>query len=58
MTAAQRAPAGFTDVHEIIPAAELADIAERYARAGGGDVGTANGRASYDVRAAPAGTSR
>ena len=56
--AAQRAPAGFTDVHEIMSAAELADIAERYARAGGGDVGTANGRASYDVRAAPAETSR
>jgi 2-polyprenyl-6-methoxyphenol hydroxylase-like FAD-dependent oxidoreductase len=33
--AAERAPGGFTDIHEVIPAEELAEIAAGYKRAAG-----------------------
>ncbi|MBM7081363.1 flavin-dependent oxidoreductase [Micromonospora humidisoli] len=47
--AARLAPDGFTDVHEVISAGELAEISDRYARSGGFDVTTVNDRPSYDV---------
>jgi 2-polyprenyl-6-methoxyphenol hydroxylase-like FAD-dependent oxidoreductase len=40
--AAQRAPDGFTDVHDVISAAELVGISQRYAKTGGFDVATVN----------------
>ncbi|GLW06926.1 flavin-dependent oxidoreductase [Microtetraspora sp. NBRC 13810] len=40
----RRAPDGFADVHDVIPAAELAAISARYAAAGGFDVDTVNNR--------------
>ncbi|GIJ50365.1 flavin-dependent oxidoreductase [Virgisporangium aliadipatigenens] len=53
--AAQRAPDGFTHVHDVIPAAELAAISHRYAHTGAFDVETVNTRPSYDVRTGRAG---
>ncbi|MEU8085777.1 flavin-dependent oxidoreductase [Micromonospora sp. NPDC049101] len=53
--AAQRAPDGFVDVHDVIPATELAEISQRYARLGGFDVATVNDRPSYDVPVAARG---
>lgn len=38
----QRAPDGFSDINDVIPAAELAAISRRYARTGGFDVATVN----------------
>ncbi|MFF9014669.1 FAD-dependent monooxygenase [Streptomyces sp. NPDC014870] len=48
----QRAPHGFTDIHQVIPAAELADIAERYAATGAAEPTTVNQGSPYDVRPA------
>lgn len=44
----ERAPGGFTDIHEVIPAAELADIAARYAATGAFDPTTVNQGSPYD----------
>ncbi|MGW6568736.1 FAD-dependent monooxygenase [Streptomyces sp. NPDC054975] len=46
----QRAPHGFTDIHQVIPAAELADIAARYAATGAADPTTVNQGSPYQVR--------
>ncbi|MFF3320869.1 FAD-dependent monooxygenase [Streptomyces sp. NPDC002889] len=43
----QRAPRGFTDIHEVIPAAELAEIASRYAATGAFDPETVNQGSPY-----------
>ncbi|MFF3689027.1 flavin-dependent oxidoreductase [Streptomyces sp. NPDC002187] len=43
----QRAPGGFTDIHDVIPAAELAEIAARYAAAGAFDKKTVNEGSPY-----------
>ncbi|WP_328488910.1 FAD-dependent monooxygenase [Streptomyces zaomyceticus] len=44
-----RAPQGFTDIHDVIPAEELADIACRYAAAGAFDPTTVNQGSPYEV---------
>ncbi|MFE6818562.1 FAD-dependent monooxygenase [Streptomyces sp. NPDC057677] len=44
-----RAPHGFTDIHEVIPAEELAAIAGRYAATGAFDPATVNQGSPYDV---------
>jgi 2-polyprenyl-6-methoxyphenol hydroxylase-like FAD-dependent oxidoreductase len=44
----QRAPGGFTDVNDVIPAAELAEIAARYAATGAFDPKTVNQGSPYD----------
>ncbi|MFJ3580866.1 FAD-dependent monooxygenase [Streptomyces sp. NPDC090127] len=46
----QRAPQGFTDIHQVIPAAELADIAARYAATGAADPVQVNQGSPYEVR--------
>ncbi|MGW2558064.1 FAD-dependent monooxygenase [Streptomyces sp. NPDC001514] len=45
----ERAPGGFTDIHDVIPAAELAEIAARYAATGAFDAETVNQGSPYDV---------
>ena len=40
--AEQRAPAGFTDIEQVIPAAELREIADRYKQIAGFDKDTLN----------------
>ena len=47
--AAERAPGGFTDILEVIPAAELAEIAASYKRAAGFHPDELNGRPSLSV---------
>ncbi|GIG90427.1 flavin-dependent oxidoreductase [Plantactinospora endophytica] len=49
--AAERAPDGFRHIHDVVPAEELAEISQRYARTAGFDVQTVNGRPSYGVPA-------
>ncbi|GHG04044.1 FAD-dependent monooxygenase [Streptomyces zaomyceticus] len=44
-----RAPQGFTDIHDVIPAEELADIACRYAATGAFDPTTVNQGSPYEV---------
>ncbi|MEV6250761.1 FAD-dependent monooxygenase [Streptomyces sp. NPDC051742] len=44
-----RAPHGFTDIHEVIPADELAAIAGRYAATGAFDPTTVNQGSPYEV---------
>lgn len=44
----QRAPGGFTDINDVIPAAELAGIAARYAAAGAFDPESVNQGSPYD----------
>lgn len=46
----QRAPQGFTDIHEVIPAPELAEIAHRYATTGAFDPTAVNQGSPYDAR--------
>ncbi|HEY9372381.1 FAD-dependent monooxygenase [Streptomyces sp.] len=45
----ERAPHGFTDVHDVIPAAELAAVAARYAATGAFDPDTVNQGSPYAV---------
>ncbi|WP_405857740.1 FAD-dependent monooxygenase [Streptomyces sp. NBC_00090] len=45
----ERAPHGFTDIHEVIPAEELAAIAGRYAATGAFDPATVNRGSPYEV---------
>ena len=45
----QRAPGGFSDIDEVIPQAELAEIAARYAATGAFDPGTVNRGSPYDL---------
>ncbi|MCX5393299.1 FAD-dependent monooxygenase [Streptomyces sp. NBC_00094] len=45
----ERAPHGFTDIHEVIPAEELAAIAGRYAATGAFDPATVNQGSPYEV---------
>lgn len=47
--AAERAPGGFTDIHEVIPAEELAEIAAGYKRAAGFHPDELNARPSLSV---------
>ncbi|WP_405602301.1 flavin-dependent oxidoreductase [Streptomyces sp. NBC_01410] len=44
----ERAPGGFTDIDEVIPKRELAEIAARYAATGAFDPGTVNQGSPYD----------
>ncbi|KOG32665.1 MULTISPECIES: FAD-dependent monooxygenase [Streptomyces] len=44
-----RAPHGFTDIHDVIPAEELAAVAGRYAATGGFDPATVNLGSPYEV---------
>ncbi|MFE5943322.1 FAD-dependent monooxygenase [Streptomyces sp. NPDC056480] len=44
-----RAPHGFTDIHDVIPAEELAAIARRYAATGAFDPATVNQGSPYEV---------
>ncbi|MBT2444573.1 FAD-dependent monooxygenase [Streptomyces sp. ISL-36] len=46
----QRAPHGFTDIHQVIPAQELASIAARYAATGAFDPAAVNQGSPYEVR--------
>ncbi|MFC8277033.1 FAD-dependent monooxygenase [Streptomyces sp. NPDC057271] len=46
----ERAPHGFTDIHQVIPAAELAAVAARYAVSGAADPATVNAGSPYEVR--------
>ncbi|MEU5983986.1 FAD-dependent monooxygenase [Streptomyces sp. NPDC047434] len=46
----QRAPHGFTDIHQVIPAPELAEIAARYAATGAFDPVAVNQGSPYDTR--------
>ncbi|MFF8608311.1 FAD-dependent monooxygenase [Streptomyces sp. NPDC015346] len=48
----QRAPEGFTDIHQVIPAEELASIAARYAATGAFDPAAVNEGSPYEVRTA------
>ncbi|MGW0467410.1 FAD-dependent monooxygenase [Streptomyces sp. NPDC003027] len=50
----QRAPDGFTDIHRVIPASELAAIAARYAATGAFDPASANRDSPYATRRRPA----
>ncbi|MFJ6353066.1 MULTISPECIES: FAD-dependent monooxygenase [unclassified Streptomyces] len=50
----RRAPHGFTDVHQVIPAEELAAIAARYAAAGAFDPATVNQGSPYGPPCLPA----
>lgn len=43
----ERAPGGFTDIHEVIPQSELAEIAARYAATGAFDPQTVNQGSPY-----------
>lgn len=45
----ERAPHGFTDIHQVIPAAELAAIAARYAATGACDPAAVNQGSPYTV---------
>lgn len=45
----QRAPGGFTDIADVIPPAELAEIAARYAATGAFDPRTVNAGSPYDI---------
>ncbi|MFF3456439.1 flavin-dependent oxidoreductase [Streptomyces sp. NPDC002730] len=45
----ERAPDGFTDIHEVIPARELAEIAARYAATGAFDPETVNQGSPYGI---------
>lgn len=45
----ERAPHGFTDIHDVVPAAELAAVAGRYATAGAFDAETVNQGSPYEV---------
>ncbi|MER7516335.1 FAD-dependent monooxygenase [Streptomyces sp. NPDC126499] len=49
----RRAPHGFTDVHEVIPAEELAAIAARYAATGAFDPATVNRGSPYGAPCRP-----
>ncbi|MFD3523012.1 flavin-dependent oxidoreductase [Streptomyces sp. NPDC058653] len=44
-----RAPDGFTDISDVIPAAELAEIAARYATTGAFDPATVNAGSPYEL---------
>lgn len=44
----ERAPDGFTDVHDVVSPSELDEIAARYKTTAGFDVDTLNNRASFD----------
>ncbi|WP_435058591.1 FAD-dependent monooxygenase [Streptomyces sp. bgisy060] len=44
-----RAPHGFTDIHRVVPAEELAALAARYAAAGSSDPTTVNQGSPYEV---------
>ncbi|MEU8523892.1 FAD-dependent monooxygenase [Streptomyces sp. NBC_01216] len=46
----QRAPHGFTDIHQVIPAPELAEIAARYAATGAFDPTAVNQGSPYETR--------
>ncbi|GAA1060091.1 flavin-dependent oxidoreductase [Agromyces bracchium] len=48
----ERAPEGFADIHDVIPADELAEIAAAYKRAAGFHPDVLNSRASMSVEAA------
>lgn len=47
----ERAPGGFTDIHDVIPRDELETIARRYAVAGAFDPASVNQGSPYDARA-------
>jgi hypothetical protein len=47
--ARERAPEGFADVHDVIPAEELEEVANGYKRAAGFLPSTLNERASLSV---------
>ncbi|MEU3459614.1 flavin-dependent oxidoreductase [Streptomyces sp. NPDC006733] len=50
----ERAPGGFTDIHDVIPRTELETIARRYAVAGAFDPASVNQGSPYDAPAARA----
>jgi 2-polyprenyl-6-methoxyphenol hydroxylase-like FAD-dependent oxidoreductase len=50
----ERAPGGFTDIHDVIPRTELETIARRYAVAGAFDPASVNQGSPYDAPATPA----
>ncbi|MFF5974516.1 FAD-dependent monooxygenase [Streptomyces sp. NPDC012769] len=50
----RRAPHGFTDVHQVIPAEELAAVAARYAATGAFDPATVNQGSPYEAPCRPA----
>ncbi|MGR0319834.1 flavin-dependent oxidoreductase [Agromyces sp. ZXT2-3] len=52
----ERAPEGFADIHDVIPEAELAEIAAAYKRAAGFHPDVLNSRASMSVDRAGAGS--
>ncbi|MEU3477617.1 FAD-dependent monooxygenase [Streptomyces sp. NPDC033754] len=45
----ERAPHGFTDIHDVLPAEELAAVARRYAATGAFDPDTVNQGSPYEV---------
>ncbi|MFD3334314.1 FAD-dependent monooxygenase [Streptomyces sp. NPDC058700] len=45
-----RAPQGFADIHEVVPAEELAAVAGRYAATGASDPATVNQGSPYEVQ--------
>jgi 2-polyprenyl-6-methoxyphenol hydroxylase-like FAD-dependent oxidoreductase len=49
----QRAPDGFEDIHDVIPAEELARVSAEYAEAGGFSAESLNARPSHDASPAP-----
>lgn len=50
LLARERAPEGFADIHDVIPADELAEVATAYKKAAGFDPASLNERASLSVR--------
>jgi 2-polyprenyl-6-methoxyphenol hydroxylase-like FAD-dependent oxidoreductase len=50
LLARERAPQGFADIHDVIPADELAEVAGEYKRAGGFDPASLNGRATLSAQ--------
>ncbi|MGW6391570.1 hypothetical protein ACWFR1_13940 [Streptomyces sp. NPDC055103] len=46
----ERAPHGFTDIHDVVPAEELAAVAGRYAATASSDPDTVNQGSPYEVR--------
>jgi 2-polyprenyl-6-methoxyphenol hydroxylase-like FAD-dependent oxidoreductase len=50
LLARERAPQGFADIHDVIPADELAEVATAYKRAAGFDPASLNERATLSVQ--------
>jgi hypothetical protein len=46
----ERAPLGFSDVHDVISKDELQEIADRYKKIAGFDPGDLNARSSWEAR--------